>query len=116
MIIYKISLPANQNSETFLTFMREEYFPAVHKGATRVGQVTDMTLMQQANEHGGNSAGNEFLWLVGWSGLPTDTVSMDNVEVGRKFEAFQASLTLLGFYNRAATWPQKSAANSAAVS
>jgi len=44
MIIYQIKLPNKQDAEAFVKFMDEEYFPAVHKGPTRVGQVTDLVL------------------------------------------------------------------------
>jgi len=46
VIIYQIRLPKRQDAEAFVKFMREEYFPAVHKGATRVGKVTDLVLLQ----------------------------------------------------------------------
>ena len=46
MIIYQIRLPKKQDAEASVKFMHEEYFPAVHKGATRVGKVTDLVLLQ----------------------------------------------------------------------
>jgi hypothetical protein len=58
MIIYQIRLPRKQDAEAFVKFMREEYFPAVHKGATRVGKVTDLVLLQA--EPGGRTTGCEF--------------------------------------------------------
>jgi hypothetical protein len=50
MIIYQIRLPKKQDAEAFVKFMHEEYFPAVHKGATRVGKVTDLVLVQAEPE------------------------------------------------------------------
>jgi hypothetical protein len=46
VITYQIRLPKRQDAEAFVKFMREEYFPAVHKGLTRVGKVTDLVLLQ----------------------------------------------------------------------
>ena len=85
--------------------MQEEYLPAVPKAPTRVGQVTALTLMQRANVKVGDDAEKEFLLQVGWSGLPTDTLRVDDEEVVRKFEAFGTSLTPVGFYDTAYAWP-----------
>ena len=74
MIIYQIKLPKTQDAEAFVTFMNKEYFPAVHKGPSRVGQVIDLRLLQRENELEGDDVGNEFAWHVGWSGQPTGEV------------------------------------------
>jgi hypothetical protein len=66
MIIYQIRLPKKKDAEAFVKFMNEEYLPAIHKGATRVGQVTDLVLLQAESE--GGTTGCEFFWHVGWSG------------------------------------------------
>ena len=68
MIIYQIRLPKKQDAEAFVKFMREEYFPAVHKGATRVGKVTDLVLLQAQPE--GRTTGCEFFLArrLVWSG------------------------------------------------
>jgi len=58
MIIYQIKLPKKQDAEAFVTFMRDEYFPAVEKGPTRVGQVTDLVLMQEQPQ--GSTTGCNF--------------------------------------------------------
>ena len=63
MIIYQIRLPKKQDAEAFVKFMQEEYFPAVHKGPTRVGQVTDLVLLQAKPE--GRTTGCEFFLHVG---------------------------------------------------
>jgi hypothetical protein len=100
MIIYQIHLPKTQNAETFVTFMQEEYFPAIHKGATRVGLVTDLVLLQSDNP----GTDHEFFWHVGWSGLSEGGPHVDNKEVQQKFEAFNPRLKRLGSYNEAAAW------------
>jgi hypothetical protein len=89
--------------------MREEYFPAVHKGATRAGQVTSLTLMQRQNETNAIGVENEFWWHMGWDGFPTVIVGMDDNEVERKFEAFKARMTRIGLFNIIAEWPEKNA-------
>ena len=58
MIIYQIRLPKKEDAEAFVKFMQEEYFPAVHKGPTRIGQVTDLVLLQAEPE--GRTTGCEF--------------------------------------------------------
>ena len=72
MIIYQIRLPKKQDAEAFVKFMQEEYFPSVSKvGPTRVGQVTDLMLLERENETEGDDVGNEFFWHVGWNDQPT---------------------------------------------
>ena len=102
MIIYQIRLPKKQDAEAFVKFMHEEYFPAVHKGATRVGQVTDLVLLQAKPE--GRTTGCEFFWHVGWSGLSDGEVQVDDEEVTRKFETFKVRTKRLGFYSEVADW------------
>jgi hypothetical protein len=50
MITYQIRLPKKQDAEALVKFMHEEYFPAVHKGPTRVGKVTHLVLLQAEPE------------------------------------------------------------------
>lgn len=64
MLVYQISLPKKQDAAAFVTFMRTEYLPAVHKGPTRVGQVTDLVLLQKEDETG--TAAHGFLLHVGY--------------------------------------------------
>jgi hypothetical protein len=104
MIIYQIKLPKTQDAEAFVTFMREEYFPAVHKGSTRVGEVTDLRLLERENEIEGDNLGNDFFWHVGWSGQPTGQVAIDDEAIARKFEAFEAKIKRVGFYEEVAGW------------
>jgi hypothetical protein len=102
MIIYQIRLPKKQDAEAFVKFMHEEYFPAVHKGPTRVGQVTDLVLQQAEPE--GRTTGCEFFWRGGWSGQPTDKLHVDDEKVAGKLEAFKARIKRLGFYSEVAAW------------
>ena len=102
MIIYQIRLPKKQDAEAFVKFMREEYFPAVHKGPTRVGQVTDLVLLQEEPE--GRTTGCEFFWHVGWSGLPDGEFQVDDEEVARKLQSFKVRTKRLGFYSEVADW------------
>lgn len=99
MIVYQIKLPKKQNAEKFATFMRGEYFPAIHKGATRVGQVTSLLLLQSQSE------AHEFFWLVGWSGLSDREASVDDKKVLDKLKTFNANIKRLGTYEEVATWP-----------
>ena len=104
MIIYQINLPKKQNPEAFVKFMREEYFPAVHKGQTRVGQVTALTLLERQNAFEGDDVRNEFYWYVDWSGQPTGEVHIDDQEIAHKFGAFKAEVKRLGAYEEVAVW------------
>ena len=104
MIIYQITLPKKQNTKAFVKFMREEYFPAVHMGQTRVGQVTDLILLQRQNAFEGDDVKNEFFWHVGWSGQPTGEVHVDDQKVARKFGAFKAEVKRIGSFEEVAVW------------
>jgi hypothetical protein len=97
MLIYQISLPKQQDTKAFVTFMREEYFPAVHKGPLRIGQVTDLVLFQ------GNVTDitHEFVWHV--SGLLNDPRISDE-EVLRRFDSFGARVKFIGDYSEVAAW------------
>jgi len=104
MIICHIKLPRKQDAEAFARFMREEYFPAVHKGATRVGQVLGLRLLARENEVTGDEVAHEFVWQVEWSGIHIDNVRVDDAAVIRKLETFKADIKRLGSYNEAAAW------------
>jgi hypothetical protein len=104
MIIYQINLPKQQNTEAFVKFMREEYFPAVHKGQTRIGQVTDLVLLERQNAFQGDDVRHEFYWHVGWSGFPDGNAHVDDQEVTRKLETFKAEVKRIGSYEEVAVW------------
>jgi hypothetical protein len=108
MLIYQIKLPKKQDAEAFVKFMNEEYFPAVRKGPTRVGQVIDLTLLQVEPE--GRTTGCEFFWHVGWNGLAMGEARLDNQAVARKFESFKPRVKRLGSYVEVAAWHKDDAA------
>ena len=103
MIIYQIKLPKKEDAEAFVKFMQNEYFPSVLKvGPTRVGQATDLMLLQRENKIEGDDMNYEFFWHVGWSGQPTGQAHADDEEVSGKFQSFNAQLKYLGSYEKVA--------------
>jgi len=97
MLIYKIKLAKETDPQAFVAFMDKDYIPAVHKGATRIGQVTDLVLLQGPATH-------EFFWHVGWSGLSSGGVHVDDEKVQRKFDSLVGKLQPLGSYQEVAAW------------
>ncbi len=106
MIVCHIQLPKKQDAAAFVAFMRDAYFPAIRKGQTRVGQVTTLQLLARVNEHEGDNNTHEFFWHVGWSGLPTDQVRVDDEGIAHKLEAFGAVIKHLGYFEEVAVWPK----------
>ena len=109
MIIYQITLPKKKSTKAFVKFMREEYFPAVHKGPTRVGQVTDLVLLERQNAFTGDDVGNEFYWHVGWDGLPDGNAHVDDEKIAHKLAAFKAEIKRIGSYEEVAVWNKHTA-------
>jgi len=107
MIIYQIKLPATQDAAAFAKFMRDEYFAAVHKGATRVGKVTSLTLLAGGTDTGASTS--EFLWLVGWGGLSSGDVRIDDDAVQKKFKSFKPRVKRMGAYREIASWDENKA-------
>jgi hypothetical protein len=104
-IIYQVTLPPRMISESFIDFMRDEYFPAVHKGPTRVGQVTGLLLLRGMAET--EEGTNTFLMHVSYSGLAPRDISVDNKEVKKKFEALYGEhVKRLGNYHEVAAWSE----------
>jgi hypothetical protein len=97
VIIYQIKLPKKQDPGAFVNFMQQEYFPAVHKGPTRVGQVTQLALLQGDTAH-------EFFWHVGWSGLSSGEPRLDDKKVASKFKSFGPNIKRIGFFREVAAW------------
>ena len=103
MLVHEIRLPKAKSAAAFGKFMQDEYFPAVHKGPTRIGQVTELVLLRSeptATKH-------KFLWLVGWSGLtghPKAGARVDDEEVLGKFKTFGATVKRLGAWDEVASW------------
>ncbi|WP_216324521.1 hypothetical protein [Deinococcus aestuarii] len=98
MIIYQIELPQDQDAEAFVTFMREEYLPAIHLGPTRIGQVLGLTLYQEDTES--QTEARRFLLQVEWSGLGGNhaRLRLDDETVEGRLATFGAHLERLGFY------------------
>ena len=107
MIIYEIKLPKKQDPDVFANFMQKEYFPAVFRGPTRVGQVTDLLLLQGKGETADSKMTHLFYWQVGWNGLAGGKVSCDNLETQQKFEAFKPALKRIGMFEPVATQKKK---------
>ena len=101
-IIHQITLSEQQDADAFVEFMRDEYFPAVHKGPTRVGQVTGLALLRGVSPT--HERTHTFFMEVGFNGLATGGVRVDDEEVQRKFAAFGARVEHLGAYDEVAVW------------
>jgi hypothetical protein len=105
-ILYEISLPKEQDADEFEAFMKDRYFPAVHKGPTRVGQVTDLALWRGLGET--NEPNHTFFVHMGYSGYAAVGLILDDDEVQKAFDAFGATLDRLGAFDRRAVWPKQS--------
>jgi hypothetical protein len=102
LIIHQITLPEEQDSNTFIEFMRDEYLPAVHKGPTRVGQVIGLALLRGVTAT--HERTNTFHMHINFGGLATGKLRIENEEVQRKFETFGARVEHLGTYGEVAAW------------
>ncbi len=102
MIIYQIKLPKTKSADDFIRFMKEEYLPSIHKGSTRIGQVTSLSLLQN-----GEGSSHEFLWQVGWSGLSGHDLRIDDEKVEKKFAGFGVKVKRLGDFGEVASWTEK---------
>ena len=100
-IIYQITLPERMIGETFAEFMRDEYFPAVHKGPTRVGQVARLSLLRVSEE----PLSNTFFMHVYYDGLASGAPVVDDDDVKHKFESlYGAHVQRLGAFTEVAAW------------
>ena len=97
MLIYRITLPADQDPKAFVRFMKADYFPAVPKGSTRIGQVVEMVLLQGDT----TSITHEFFLHV--SGLMSDPRVQDQA-VQQKLASFGVRLERVGDFAPAAVW------------
>jgi hypothetical protein len=105
MLVYDIRLPKEKSPAAFGKFMRDEYFPAIHKGATRVGKVTELRLLRCES----TQTKHKFLWLVGWSGLSQGGPHVDDERVGRKLDRFGATVKRLDAWEEVAAWDESQA-------
>jgi len=93
MLIFKIKTPKKIDSEAFVKFLTEEYLPAVHRGPTRVGQITGLVLLQAT------PPGDGLYLNVEWSGLPRTDLPIDDPKAKEKFAEFGAKLKFSGSYD-----------------
>jgi len=99
MMIYHLTLPTDQDAETFVRFIEAEYFPAVHKGATRIGQVTELELLQ------GNTTSITHEFYLQVTGLMAGQAPrLKDAAVQQKFESFGVRLEPVGEYAPVALW------------
>ena len=106
-IVYLIALAAEQDVEAFDAFMRDRYLPAVHKGPTRVGQVTGLTLWRGVSDtHEGT---RQFLLHMDFAGLSIGRLRIDDDAVQSDFDSFEPAVDRLGAFDRRAAWPGDSA-------
>jgi hypothetical protein len=104
-IIYQITIPERMIGETFIEFMRDEYFPALHKGPTRVGKVTHLSLLRVSE----GQLSNTFFMHVDYDGLASGAPVVDNEEVQRKFDSlYGAHVKRLGAHTEVAAWSEES--------
>jgi len=96
-ILHRITLPEQADIDSFKTFMRDRYFPAVHTGATRVGVVTHLSLGQEYLASRENSAA--FLLDMGFDGFADDSMPrIDDDAVAAEFDSFGARIEYLGVF------------------
>jgi hypothetical protein len=107
MMIFDIRLANSKDPKAFVAFMKDSYFPAVHMGPTRRGQITWLSLGQGDNVHAGDKNEGHFLLSVGWEGTGHDDLPrLDDDGVKAKFEAFKPEVKWLGVFDDVANWPK----------
>lgn len=90
LLISEVELPGDADVAAFSDFLRDEYIPAVHTGATRVGVIEGLEFARRDTTEGGH----RFLRIVHWNGVdPGDhfQVRLDDEAVLNKLEAFGAT-------------------------
>lgn len=97
MFITHIKLPRTQDADAFVSFMNEEYFPAVRKDSLRIGRVTNLLLLQGDTTE---TVGEFFLQVT--EVLSRERVDDENIK--RKFNSFGAKVDELGTFNAVAEW------------
>jgi hypothetical protein len=105
-IMHRITLPEGgdrSRSNAFEEFMRDEYFPAVFKGSTRVGQVTGLTLLRGVTDT--HRQTNTFLLHVSYGGSASGDAIV-NEKTQRKFDSFGAQVHRQAYWN-VAVWPEE---------
>jgi hypothetical protein len=98
--IIQIELPEEHDPKEFVRFMNDEYFPAVYKGVTRTGQVSRLLLFQSDTR---GTVRQFYLHAAGVMIHP----KVDDENIRRKFDSFDAEVHDLGEFFEAAEWPKK---------
>jgi hypothetical protein len=62
LLLYKVTCPPDFKEEEFETFVNDEVFPAIFQKASRIGEVTGLSLWRDGQT-------KHFLWAVEYSGL-----------------------------------------------
>jgi hypothetical protein len=63
-LVVSIHPPAGMSSDEFLQEIKNEVFPAVNKGPTRVGVIESWSLLQRVDNTGALDANAAYIWLI----------------------------------------------------
>jgi hypothetical protein len=73
-LVVSIHPPSGMSSEDFLQKLKDDVFPLVEKGPTRVGEIESWSLLQRVKDTGAPVEHAAYIWLINWGGLPTTPV------------------------------------------
>ena len=94
-IVFRITLPEQVDPDVFETFMTGRFFPAVHRGPTRIGLVTGLNLWRRAANS--EQPSRVFLMEYGFNGVLSDRLPrVDDEAVLTEFEAYSSYFEPLG--------------------
>lgn len=103
-ILFQATLPEDQDGDAFEAFLRDRYLPAVHRGPTRVGQVTGLTLWRGvAGTHAPTST---FILVMRYAGMVDGRLRVDDDSVASELDAFGAPLERLGAFTESSSWSE----------
>ena len=100
MIMYRLEVPPDVDSDAFEAFMRDSYLPAVRMSPTRTGQVLGLRLWRGVDDTEAQTT--TFLLQVFFGGLSSVQPWVDDADVTAKFESFSTTLQRLGAFSLAA--------------
>jgi hypothetical protein len=101
LILYRITIPKTLDEQQFIEFIREKYFPAVHRGPTRVGQIMGVRMLHPAAD---TDSENSLYLLVDFDGLAIGQIRVDDESVVEEMEKLGAVLTRLGAFDESDVW------------
>lgn len=104
LILYKITIPETLDQSQFIEFLKERYFPAVHRGPTRVGQITGLHFLHAEANTDGESL---FYLLIDFDGLAGGQLRVDDDSAQQELEKFGAVLTHVGVFDEIDVWREK---------